>query len=199
MTNTAKSLEEMAAENAGQTATDSPASPSLPNDGAAEHVAPARRGRGRPPANAALQAQQIPEGSAPKVDKPKPRAKKNEADAASLGKQICGVHQMVAMMTGMPEMVIAPEEGEMLAKGIMGIADEYGLALDGKTGASLQLFACAAMVYAPRVFAIRNRLTQQKQLANQSQPAQVEGATQFDPSKVQVDPAALGALTGTSQ
>lgn len=149
----------------------------LPNDGVIETPAtpPGKRGRGRPAkASDILTAAEVPEGSAPKVEKPKPRAKKSEANALDLGQNLVGIHHMIVMVTGMPEMAIHEKEGEALAKGILAISEEYGLALDGKTGASLQFFGALAMIYGPRVYAIRQRITQQKNAAAQLQAAQIE-------------------------
>lgn len=158
----------------------------LPNDGVAEHAAPKKRGR---PSNASkvLEAAQVPGDSAPKVEKPKPRAKKNEADAINLGNQLVGVHQMIAMVTGLPEIAIHEKEGEALAKGLLAISEEYGLALDGKTGASLQLFAAMAMIYAPRVYAVTRRFKAEKQIALQAQGAQVEGMAQMPANVAPLD------------
>lgn len=88
--------------------------------------------------------------------KPQKRGSKMSADAVStLAKQIQGMHAMAAMMTGIGLFQITEAESALLAGGLSAVAEEYGLALDGKTGAALQLFGAAAMVYAPRILAIQ--------------------------------------------
>jgi len=123
---------------------------------------PTRRGPGRPSnaekaaraaAAAGVKSEKV--GAAPKVDKPSKRGAKMSADALNaLAKQIQGIHAMAAMMSGIGILQISNEEAGLLAHGISAVSEEYGLALDGKTGAALQLFGAAAMVYAPRVLQI---------------------------------------------
>ena len=57
----------------------------------------------------------------------------------------------------------------MLADGIAAVSREYGLSMDGKTGAALQLIAAAAIVYAPRFKAINNRAMQAANQATETQ------------------------------
>lgn len=124
-----------------------------------EPAAPKRR-RGRPPKNPDL----IQEGIPGTNSKPqKTRAKKSAPDTVTLGRQLVGIHQMAAMLTGIPECQIQDAEGQMLAAGIIAVADQYDLAIDGKTGAALQLFAAAAMVYAPRVLMFNTRMKKQRE------------------------------------
>lgn len=119
-----------------------------------EIVEPKSRGRGRPPKNA--------------TTAPKRTAAKKAADAKALGKQIVGIHILASMATGLPELAINDDEGERLADAIQAVADEYGLNFSGKTGAAIQLFAAAGMVYAPRFIRIKMRMDKEqkaKQLA----------------------------------
>lgn len=83
--------------------------------------------------------------------------KKSDMDPASLAKQLVGIHQLVAMITGIPEAQIQEEEGKALATAIVGVCNEYDLSVDGKTGAAIQLFAAAAMIYTPRVLHYNGR------------------------------------------
>lgn len=112
-------------------------------------IEPKRR-RGRPPKDAAAPGAEKKEG-------PKKTASRKAEDTEALAHQLVGLHQFAALATGLPELVISEKEGQMLAKGINAVADEYGLSLSGKTGAALQFLAAAAMVYVPRGLAIKAR------------------------------------------
>ena len=93
--------------------------------------------------------------------KPQKRGAKMSAEAVNtLARQIQGMHAMAAMITGIGILQINDGEAALLAGGISAVAEEYGLALDGKTGAALQLFGAAAMVYAPRFIAIQKAKAQ---------------------------------------
>jgi hypothetical protein len=121
---------------------------------------PQRRGPGRPrkDGSAPPNGPKTEKPGSPKAaaEKPSRRGAKMSAEAVStLAKQIQGMHAMAAMMTGMGILQISDQEAGLLANGISAVAEEYGLALDGKTGAALQLFGAAAMVYAPRIIHIQ--------------------------------------------
>lgn len=109
---------------------------------------PTRRARGRPPKNA----------DEKKTDKktadsgPKKRKSTTKDDNAKLAGQLVGIHLLVAQFTGIQEAVISDAEALMLAEAVNSVCDQYDLAIDGKTGAAIQLFAAASVVYAPRVF-----------------------------------------------
>lgn len=118
---------------------------------------PARRGRGRP----------RKDGGAPGSPKPTKTKAKKATDVEALSKQVQGIHLMLSMMTPFPELAISDMEAGMIAKGLVAVADEYGLALDGKTGAAVQMFAAAAFVYGPRALKIRARLDAQQKAADQ--------------------------------
>lgn len=124
-----------------------------------------KKRRGRPRKTPEIPTEEV--GGAAPASRPRKTAKAKSVDTESLGKQIAGVHQIAAMMTGLPELAITPEEGAHLAKAITAVCDEYGLNFDGKTGAAIQLFAAAGMVYGPRAFAIVARMRQQKAKAEQ--------------------------------
>lgn len=86
---------------------------------------------------------------------------KQKTDPTALAKNLIGIHTLVAMMTGIQEAQIGPEEANQLAVAVCGVCEEYDLAISGKTGAAIQLFAAAAMVYAPRVFMFKMRMAQE--------------------------------------
>ena len=134
---------------------------SVPDDSAQvspDTAPPAKRGRGRPA------------GSGAKTGaKPGPKSSaKAKADVSRIGKQIMGIHMLAASFTGLPELVISQQEGEMLADAVVNVAEEYGLSFSGKTGAAVQLFAAVAMVYAPRAIAISRRAQTTAQHSAQS-------------------------------
>lgn len=125
---------------------------------------PVRRKRGRPSnaERAAMNGAAETINSKPTGAKrgPKPKAAKKAYTADEIGvmgRQLVGIHVMVAQITRIPEVAISEEEGQLLAQSIVNVADQYDLALDGKTGAALQLFMTAAMIYGPRAFAVRAR------------------------------------------
>lgn len=136
----------------------------------------AKRKPGRPPkdqrssTNAEdLLTQSVGGGDASTGRKPgRPAGKAKGADPIAIGNQLVGIHQLVAMFTGTPEMQISPEEGKALGEAVVGVCNEYGLSVDGKTGAAIQLFAACAMIYAPRVMAVRYRYAQEN-LARQQE------------------------------
>ena len=130
---------------------------------APETVEPPKKRRGRQPYPRDSDGNIIrPEkpGDAKDVLAPQKRGrpkKSAEIDTAKLARQIQGIHQIGAMVSGIPEFAISGPEAETLAVAVEGVAREYDLSIDGKTGAALQLaFACAS-VYGPRVFVIAKR------------------------------------------
>ena len=144
-------------ENAASTANDDQQGQQLPTQ---DDAPPVKRRRGRPPKNPDMQKESV-SGSAPKRGRPpKGREKKvySADEISTLGRQLCGIHMMVAEITKIPEAAIQEPEGMMMAQAIVNMADQYDLELDGKTGAALQLFATAAMIYAPRVIHFKNRM-----------------------------------------
>lgn len=74
-----------------------------------------------------------------------------------LAKNLQGLHVMGAMILQFPELQIADHEADMLADGIIKVSHEYGLELSGKTGAAIQLFGAAAMIYLPRLAMLKKR------------------------------------------
>lgn len=136
---------------------------------AAPELSPVKRRRGRPPKfPRADGAQPVPGDSAPPKRRGRPpkvnkTVSYDDAARATLAKQLMGIHLLVASATGVPEIAIQENEAAILSQGIIAVAQEYGLALTGKTGAALQLFAAVAMVYVPRFMLVQNRIKQAKQ------------------------------------
>lgn len=107
----------------------------------------------------------------------KPGAEKSATrkaqDTAALAHQIKGLHSLAAMATGLQIMNISDQEAGILASGVNAVCEEYGFALTGKTGAALQLFAAAAMVYAPRIMYLQAEKAKQKAAENPNTPEAV--------------------------
>lgn len=128
---------------------------------------PIKRKRGRPRKDGSTGAPQV-EGIDGSSLPPRPtRAKKKQAysaeDVKMMGKQIAGLHIVVSQMTGIPELQIQEAEGQMLAQSIVNVCDQYDLAIDGKTGAFIQLIGVAGIVYAPRFMHFRSRMAKAEQ------------------------------------
>lgn len=124
-----------------------------------EAVEPAKPRRGRPPAS-----EKVADAGSPKATAPRTRTARKKAQPANepidhdtLAKQLQGVHVMVAMITQSPEMQLSDPESIELAKAITAVCAEYNLSLSGKTGAMIQLLGAGAMVYLPRIMAIKQR------------------------------------------
>ncbi len=118
----------------------------------APEITPPKKARGRP--------RKIPiEETIGQETERKTRAKKkqgfDDADRSALAGQIKGLHEMFALMTGMEFLCITDKESVLLSNAIVTVADEYGLALSGKTGAFLQIIGTFAMVYGPRLMHYR--------------------------------------------
>lgn len=144
--------------------------------------APEKRGRGRPRkdggATAPVSPSEAGAAAAPRKGpgRPKGKSKSVSIDASDMGKQIAGLHQLAALFTGIPEFALAPQEAEMLGQAVAAVCEEYDLSMSGKTGAALQLFAAAAMVYGPRVGLIGARVKANKAAAAQARAAAVVNA-----------------------
>ncbi len=96
-------------------------------------------------------------------------------DNETLAKNIAGIHAMAAMMTGIPEVQLSEDEAQMLASAVDGLSREYGLKLDGKTGAAIQLIGAAAIIYGPRAIAISARLSAAKKASEAAQNEKTDG------------------------
>lgn len=147
---------------------------------------PKKRGRGRPPKDAPVSpdAKPVEAGSAP-TSKPKPRKGKvnlNGTDRSLLAKQIQGLHQVAYVATGIPELQIEEAEAVMLSDALANVAEQYDLAIDGKTGALLQLMAACGMVYVPRFLHVQKRVAEAKKHAHEKGVIGVVGGTDHNAS-----------------
>lgn len=133
-----------------------------PDEGPATE-APVKRKRGRPAmteAEKAARAKAAGKSSA-KTAKAK-RGPYSNDEISTMGNQIVGLHLMASMALGIPELQLQAQEGERLAKAITDVAIEYDLALDGKTGAALNLILCAGITYGPRFMMVTARAKAEK-------------------------------------
>lgn len=141
--------------------------------------APKKRGRKSNAERAAMAAEQIEGGgSNAAAAAPKTRTKSkaySAADVDAMANQLVGLHQIAAMMTGVGELQIDLKEGVMLSRSIVGVCEQYDLSIDGKTGAALQLFGVAAMVYVPR-FAHFNKRVKAAKAAAQNAVVNPDGS-----------------------
>lgn len=119
---------------------------------------PPKKRRGRPPKNPELTKESPATGAeGPKRGRPKKRVIYDDTKKQLLAKQILGLHLIAAQLSGFNELQISEVESVMLTESIVVVSEEYGLSLDGKTGAAIQLAGTAAMIYLPRFLAIQKR------------------------------------------
>ena len=117
---------------------------------------PEKRGRGRPPKDPTLKEEPV-KGKATSGGKAKKPSREPLGDEAidQMARQFMGIHELAALASGLPILRIEENEARMLAAGAVAVANEYGLELSGKTGATLQLIAAMGMVYVPRLLQIK--------------------------------------------
>jgi len=169
----ALALEEQTALDGNAAPTVEPEAPTIAGNTVEEPVAAPtseapRRRRGRP--TDAERALRESVGAAPTGDgaatggaKRGPKPKGNKAsDPAVLARSLVGIHQLGGMVLGIQELVITEDEGKALADAVTAVCEEYGLAIDGKTGAAMQLFGAAAMIYGPRYFHFKMRIAHER-------------------------------------
>lgn len=142
-----------------------------------------RRGPGRPRKDAPTSPSDAASAAAPrKPGRPRKSASLSSDDVLSLAKQVQGMHQLAALASGIPELIVDENEAVLLSGAIAKVSEEYGLSLTGKTGAMLQLLAAAGMIYAPRLVAVAKRVKAQKQQRSTPSLSIVEGGTHGDPA-----------------
>ena len=129
-----------------------------------ENVEPLKK-KGRPSKSETDLNEKIIDLKTPAATKPARQKKKiaSAEELATSAKNLQGLHLMLSMMTGLPEAQLTNSESVALAGALEKVSQEYGLALDGKTGAFLQLAGTAAIIYVPRALAVRARLAKQKE------------------------------------
>jgi hypothetical protein len=135
-----------------------PAPAPAPDTSPADVAPPVKRGPGRPPGSKSAPVSPTTSGESAPKPRGRPKAKPEKIDGDALAKQVDGLHKLVALATGIPELNLQPPEAQMLGEAISRVCEEYDLSLSGKTGALLQLAAAAAMIYAPRLIAVNARV-----------------------------------------
>ena len=118
---------------------------------------PPKRRRGRPSKKLeSLNEEKV--GTESAKAKTGPKKRKFGVDSVDvLAKQLAGVHLMAAVVTGEPLLALSESEATMLASSLVGIAEEYGVMISGKTAATLQFIGVAGMLYVPRLVGIQSK------------------------------------------
>jgi hypothetical protein len=141
---------------------------------------PTRRRRGRPfAAKSPLTEQTVnPDGSEQPQEPQQRKRRAKNIDSDALAKQLRGIHSLAAQILpirrqdGVLLLELSETESKELASAIAGVAKEYDLELDGKTGAAIQLLAAACMIYGPRIYVIQKmRVATQRQAQEAPPPA----------------------------
>lgn len=155
-----------------------------------EITPPAARGRGRPRKDAAAAPVSPSAASAAKSAPKSARARKGvkfeKEDLGTLTKQIQGLHELMSLASGIPELKLTPPEAEMLGGAVANMCEEYDLSLSGKTGALLQLLAAGAMIYIPRLSQVSHRVKQQAEI-KRAEKLRVVGGTDSESDATPTD------------
>jgi hypothetical protein len=140
-----------------------------------EAQGPKKRGRKSNAEKARIAAEAIEAGGEAPKQTAAPKARKkaaySDADIGVMAKQLVGLHHIGAMMTGMQELIISEQEATMLSAAIVNVSQQYDLAIDGKTGAMIQILGTAAMIYVPRVMSISQKAKARKANVPTFEPA----------------------------
>lgn len=91
------------------------------------------------------------EKARPETPKRRKAAPKSESDIkAEWAKSLFGGHQIAAMFTGIPMLVITKDEAEALAGPLIETLQMLGIPVDGSAWPPLSLLITAGMIYGPR-------------------------------------------------
>jgi hypothetical protein len=74
-----------------------------------------------------------------------------------------GIHAMLAVRTGVPEVEITPDEGAQFMKAVQNVMRHYSVKTTQKTMDFVALFGVAAAIYGPRVAAYKFRTDAEKE------------------------------------
>jgi hypothetical protein len=178
-----------------------------PSPGEPQATQAPRRGRGRPfgartKASPLQETPVTPEnGDAPQDAAPRQqRRRKSQVDAGALAKQLRGIHALAAKLLPIPGpngtklLELDDTEATQLADAVAAVAKEYDLELSGKTGAAIQLFGVAAMIYGPRIYVIQ----QMRQYAANQKQAEEQTRRAADASVVSNIPVGANGHTATA-
>lgn len=90
-----------------------------------------------------------------KADKPLPAG-----NTENLAKTLQGLHVVIAMGLALPELVMSDDESKMQADAIHAVMREYEIPISPATQALVNLAFISFALYAPRIQAIRTRLSE---------------------------------------
>lgn len=114
-----------------------------------------KRGRGRPRKEASVTPLN-PDAAA--EEKPNRRRTKKSFDRELFAKQIMGAHFAAATFLNAPEMIIQSDEALALADSMSNMAACYEIQISERASALLTLAGTMAMIYVPRIIAIKSRV-----------------------------------------
>lgn len=129
--------------------------------------APKRRGRprkGAPHVGAERAPPGVDEGTEAQ-DKPRKRKAGSKADPASIDKftQFLGAaHMILATQTGAPELLLEEKEARNLATSLIELSAQYGYTISPKAAALGSVAMVSVGIYAPRMFAIAQRVSAER-------------------------------------
>lgn len=116
---------------------------------------------------------------------PKPRRRRSKpVDTGEMAKKIEGMHMLLSIMTGIPEMQVSIKEAEMLAVAMADVSREFDFAPNGKATAVLTLLGTSAIVYLPRLGLLQARMVAKKKQQQKDQPIEGEVITPATPHGV---------------
>lgn len=150
------------------------------------------KGKPRKPANGAASA--TDNSSA----KPRNSERVDRQKESVLAQQIVAFHQIAAMATRIPELMIDEREAQLLASSIRELSAHYGPVVSGPAMLWVQFVGVAAMIYVPRVPQVALRLAAIRAAKNRESVNRgenvVEGA--FKRAAPSDDPFAPGRVGG---
>lgn len=86
----------------------------------------------------------------------------NSASVDALTQMLVVVHAGLASLTKIDELAIEESEGKSLATAIANALHEFGVPIDPKTQALVNLVVSGGMIYGPRMYLYNERMKQQK-------------------------------------
>lgn len=109
-------------------------------------------------------------GRKPRSDRGKPRTRREKTDGStslielgSFAELLVSTHAMLATVTGIPELVIAQQEGDTLAKAAGDVLRHYDVPLVSQSTLDhIRLLQVVATIYGTRVFAASMRRTAER-------------------------------------
>lgn len=133
-------------------------------------IPPEPKRRGRPPKERPADDGAAGATATGPSEKPKPKGrpkgkrkeKTSPEELDALAHSLFGIHAVMAQALSIPELMLDAQGARTLAAGVSRMQEEFGFEVSGRTGAVLAFLGAAAMVYVPRVIAIKARVATQK-------------------------------------